>query len=327
MFIYLLRDPEAGKDWGHEKRVTEDDMVDWHYPVNGHEFEQRRWWRTGKPGMLQSMGSQSVRHDWAAEQQQLIDLLVLGLSCGTLRSSPKYAGSLIAACELLAVACGISSLIRNCSLPESQPLNHRGSPRKPFLMAKTTDFKIHTLILFAKEIGTGRESCGRTDYSEPDTSEEGEHLKLYLLERTKARQKLRSSARKGGTCGGAKSLQSCPTLCDPMDCSPPGSSVHGILQAPILAWGAIPFFRGSSQGWKLLFPALTSGPFTASATWEAQEDYRQVQMERTDPRDLKPTKKKKDHLTPQECRRTGATHREEDSRSEAVLVLTRTSGS
>ena len=35
--------------------------------------------------------------------------------------------------------------------------------------------------------------------------------------------------------------QSCPTLCDPMDCSPPGFSVHGILQARILEWTAIPF--------------------------------------------------------------------------------------
>ena len=41
--------------------------------------------------------------------------------------------------------------------------------------------------------------------------------------------------------------QSCPTLCDPTDCSPPGSSVHGILQAGILKWIAIPFSRGSSQ--------------------------------------------------------------------------------
>ena len=40
--------------------------------------------------------------------------------------------------------------------------------------------------------------------------------------------------------------QSCPTLCDPMDCSPPGSSVHGILQARILVWVAISFSRGSS---------------------------------------------------------------------------------
>ena len=41
--------------------------------------------------------------------------------------------------------------------------------------------------------------------------------------------------------------QSCLTLCDPMDCSPPGSSVHGIFQAWILEWVAISFSRGSSQ--------------------------------------------------------------------------------
>ena len=40
--------------------------------------------------------------------------------------------------------------------------------------------------------------------------------------------------------------QSCPTLCDPMDCSLPGSSVHGILQARTLKWIAIPFSGGSS---------------------------------------------------------------------------------
>ena len=41
--------------------------------------------------------------------------------------------------------------------------------------------------------------------------------------------------------------QLCPTLCDPTDCSPPGSSVHRILQARILEWVAIPFSRGSSR--------------------------------------------------------------------------------
>ena len=41
--------------------------------------------------------------------------------------------------------------------------------------------------------------------------------------------------------------QSCPTLCHPMDCSLPGFSVHGILQARILEWVAIAFSRGSSQ--------------------------------------------------------------------------------
>ena len=47
--------------------------------------------------------------------------------------------------------------------------------------------------------------------------------------------------------------QSCPTLCDPVDCSPPGSSVHGILQARILEWVAIP----SSEG---IFPTQGSNP-------------------------------------------------------------------
>ena len=41
----------------------------------------------------------------------------------------------------------------------------------------------------------------------------------------------------------AKSLQSCPTLCDPIDGSPPGSAVPGILQAKILEWVAISFSR------------------------------------------------------------------------------------
>ena len=39
----------------------------------------------------------------------------------------------------------------------------------------------------------------------------------------------------------AKSFQSCPTLSDPMDCSLPGSSIHGIFQATVLEWGAIAF--------------------------------------------------------------------------------------
>ena len=45
--------------------------------------------------------------------------------------------------------------------------------------------------------------------------------------------------------------QSCPTLCDPMDCSLPGSSIHGIFQTTVLEWVALSFVRGSSQprGW------------------------------------------------------------------------------
>ena len=45
----------------------------------------------------------------------------------------------------------------------------------------------------------------------------------------------------------SKVAQSCPTLCEPMGCSPPCSSIHGIFQARVLEWVAISFSRGSSR--------------------------------------------------------------------------------
>ena len=66
---------------------------------------------------------------------------------------------------------------------------------------------------------------------------------------------------------------SCLTLYDPVDCSPPGPSVHGMLQASILEWVATPSSRGSSwpeiETRSLKSPALAGGFFTTSATWEA----------------------------------------------------------
>ena len=60
--------------------------------------------------------------------------------------------------------------------------------------------------------------------------------------------------------------QSCPTLCNPMDCSPPGSSVHGILQARILEWVAISFSRRSSQpGDQTLVSCIAGRFFTVYA--------------------------------------------------------------
>ena len=52
--------------------------------------------------------------------------------------------------------------------------------------------------------------------------------------------------------------QSCPTLCGPLDCSSPGSSVCGFLQARILAWGAIPFSSISELvlNWKVGVPVI-----------------------------------------------------------------------
>ena len=61
------------------------------------------------------------------------------------------------------------------------------------------------------------------------------------------RQTLYSLNHQGSLAAAAKLLQSCPTLCDPRDSSPPGSPVPGILQARILEWVAMPSSRGSSQ--------------------------------------------------------------------------------
>ena len=57
-----------------------------------------------------------------------------------------------------------------------------------------------------------------------------------------------------------KATRSCPTLCSPRDCSPPGSSVHGILQARILGWGAISSSRG-------IFPTQGSNPGLPHCRW------------------------------------------------------------
>ena len=73
-------------------------------------------------------------------------------------------------------------------------------------------------------------------------------------------------------CVRARSLQSCPTPCDPLDCSPPGSSVHGIFQARILEWVVVPSSRRTSRSRikhvSAMSAALTGGFFTTRGTWE-----------------------------------------------------------
>ena len=68
--------------------------------------------------------------------------------------------------------------------------------------------------------------------------------------------------------------QSCLRLCNSMDCSPPGSSVHGIVQARILAWLAIPFSRGSSQPRDLTGLSHIAGRFFT--IWAAKEAQRYI---------------------------------------------------
>ena len=65
--------------------------------------------------------------------------------------------------------------------------------------------------------------------------------------------------------------QSCPTLCNPVDCSPSGSSVHGILWARILEWVAISFSRDlPDPGIKPRSPALQADALTSEPPGKAQ---------------------------------------------------------
>ena len=84
---------------------------------------------------------------------------------------------------------------------------------------------------------------------------------FFLLDSKCAKASLASSQPAVLCC--PKSLQSCPTLCDPMDCSPPASSAHGILQETILECVAMPFCRGSSS------PRDPTGVSYISCYWQA----------------------------------------------------------
>ena len=65
----IWKDPDAEKDWGQEEKgMTEDQMVGWHHWLNVYEFGWTGgWWWTWRPGVLQFVWSQRVRHDWATE--------------------------------------------------------------------------------------------------------------------------------------------------------------------------------------------------------------------------------------------------------------------
>ena len=64
----LGKDPDAGKDWRREEKGTEDEIVGWSLTRwTWVWLSSGSWWWTGKPGVLQSMGSQRVGHDWGTE--------------------------------------------------------------------------------------------------------------------------------------------------------------------------------------------------------------------------------------------------------------------
>ena len=164
------------------------------------------WWWTGRPGMLQSMGSQRVKNDWAT----------------------------------------------NASL-QSQEKNHI---KKSGLHLRWRD-------------NTGNVHKGERTL--------GNHLRILHISCREYFSKLNSKIRlkcvqnvstiEEAAAAAAKSLQSCPTLCDPREGSPPGSLVPGILQARTLEWLATSF--SNAWKWKVQVKSLShvrllATPWTAA---------------------------------------------------------------
>jgi len=65
---FIGKDPDAGKDWGHEKGVTEDEMVGWHHWLNGHEFEPTS-------GNSEGQGSLACCSPWGHKELDMTEQL------------------------------------------------------------------------------------------------------------------------------------------------------------------------------------------------------------------------------------------------------------
>ena len=96
-----------------------------------------------------------------------------------------------------------------------------------------------------------------------NTSQEVEKEKQTQFYIKQVKKKKKEKNRPGKVTKEVKVLvtQSCPTLCNPLNYSPPGSSVHGTLQVRILEWVTIPFSRRSSQTRNQIWISYTAGRF------------------------------------------------------------------
>ena len=75
---FIGKDPVAGKDWRQEEKgTTEDEMVGWHHRLDMSLSKLREMVKDREAGVLQSTGSQRVRHDWATERQMCLNAYLL----------------------------------------------------------------------------------------------------------------------------------------------------------------------------------------------------------------------------------------------------------
>ena len=185
-----------------------------------------------KPGRLQSMGSQRVRHDWA------IPLSFFLLSFPLYIENPKV--KLLSCVQLFATPWTVA---------------HQASPSMEFSRHKYREWVA---------ISFSRGSSQPRDWTQVSCIA-GRRFTIWAT-RESPEANLPIHKTKTMLCY-AKSLQSCPTLCEPIDSSPPGSPVPGILQARTLEWVAISF--SNAWKWKVKVKSLScvrllATPWTAA---------------------------------------------------------------
>ena len=186
------------------------------------------WWWTGKPGMLQSMGSQRVGHNWMTQLNWTVKLYLDPMSC--------VLSSL--ACPALCPP-EMLSLILSVWWTLLYP-SRWGMGYKWHVLCKTFLDRPTQSVSFSSILAATYLSCS---YNQILLKVKYVYIVPFLCQMV------------------CSITQSCLTLCNSMDCSPPGSSVHGIFQARILERVAISCSRGSSR---LASLALADGLFTTA---------------------------------------------------------------
>ena len=259
---FIGKDPKAGKDLREEDKGDDRGQDGWMASPTQWTWvwaSSGKWWRTGKPDMLQSMGSQRVGHNWATEQQPMCSSditmqpsLFIVIPCWITQSSTDYqklwsifSGNLQYKCLSTHLHFFPFLLFSSKSIWAHFKL-FWWMPQKLRLQTEVMEFYKATRWWQCPVL---TQSSVHKNISH-STNIEKKHLvlrnTLLKLMHSLENSNLKLYHYQSYTCVSVPA-QSPPTLCNPMDCSPPGSSVHRILEARILEQVAISSSRGSSQ--------------------------------------------------------------------------------
>ena len=211
------KDPDAGRDWGQEEKgTTEVEMAGWHHRLDGRESE---W----TPGVGDGQGGLACCDSWGHKESDKNEWLNWTYKWSVFLHYYNWVYSLLV------------STYQNCLFLVILILMVKDVSAQ-FLYGKVILFYFTHLFTRSESLNPGHTQ--ENSDKAPSPKEEYWKFSGHLL---KATQWLIN------ICVCVLVTQLCLTLYNRIDCSLPGSSVHGILQARILKWVAIPFSRGSFQ--------------------------------------------------------------------------------